>query len=62
MITINPVALKNFYLKHKKGIVITTLAITTAGTVLMFRNQREFNKFLKEHDLMDQYYTPENSY
>lgn len=58
--TPNPV--KKFYTSHKKKIVITALAVTTAGTMLMFRNQREFNNFLKEKGLMDEYYTPENSY
>lgn len=53
---------KNFYDRHKSKIVITTLAVTTAGTVLMVRNQKAFNEFLKENDLFDKYYTPEDSY
>lgn len=53
---------KNVKNKHGRKIVIGTLVVTTAGTLLMIRNQREFNAFLREQNLFDQYYTPENSY
>ena len=47
---------KNFYNRHQKKIVIGTLIVTTTGTVLMFRNQKQFNQFLKEHNLFDEFY------
>lgn len=52
---------KAFVARHKSKIIGTTLVLTTAGTVLMFRNQREFNEFLRERNLLDEYYTPEAS-
>lgn len=55
-------SVRKFKNQHGRKIVIATLVVTTAGTALMFRNQREFNAFLKEKNLLEEYYTPENSY
>ena len=52
-------SVKNFANRNKKRVVIAALAVTTAGTVLMVRNQKQFNEFLREHDLLDTYYTPD---
>lgn len=47
---------KNFYDRHKAKVVIATLVVTSTGTVLMIRNQKQFNEFLKGHNLFDEYY------
>ncbi len=47
---------KNFVKRNQKRIVITYLVVTTAGTVLMFRNTKHFNAFLEEHDLLETFY------
>lgn len=47
---------KNFVNRHKTAIVVTSLAVTTAGTVLMVRNQKQFNEFLEEKGLTDEFY------
>jgi hypothetical protein len=52
----NVASAKKSYNAHKKKIVIGALIVTTTGTVLMFRNQRQFNHFLKEHNLFDEFY------
>ena len=47
---------KKLYNCHKRKFVIGALIVTTTGTVLMFRNQKQFNAFLKDHDLFDEFY------
>lgn len=50
---------KKFVVNHKTAVAVAITA--TAGLVIIRRNQREFNDFLKEKDLFDEYYnTPEN--
>lgn len=52
----NVASMKKFYNCHKRKFVIGALIVTTTGTVLMFRNQKQFNAFLKDHDLFDEFY------
>jgi hypothetical protein len=54
------VSTKNFVAHHK--VAVTFLA--TAATCLALNHSalNQHNEFLKEHDLYDAYYTPENSY
>lgn len=50
---------KDFVVRHQTVFFTFGLAVTTVGTILMFTNQRQFNEFLKEHDLLDVYYALE---
>ena len=50
------VSMKKFYNRHQKKFVIGVLIVTTTGTVMMFRNQKQFNVFLKEHNLFEEFY------
>ena len=55
------VSTKNFVKKHRVAIAI--VGTTAVWTTLHYRyNVKELNEFLKEHNLFDEYYTPEDSY
>lgn len=47
---------KNFVIRNERRFVYPALAVTTAGTALMFRNTKLVNEFLTEHDLLDKFY------
>ena len=47
---------KKFYNRHQKKFVIGVLIVTTTGTYMMYRNQKQFNIFLKEHHLFNEFY------
>ncbi len=47
---------KNFVKRNERRIIYPALAVTTAGTALMFRNQKCINEFLTEHNLLDKFY------
>jgi hypothetical protein len=52
-----PVAsVKNFVVRNERKILITTTVTSTALSVVMFKNVSQLNEFLKQHDLLDQYY------
>lgn len=51
------VASKNFVSKHRVAIAVT---LTSAVWLKAFANSNKgLEEFLKEHDLFDKYYTPE---
>lgn len=45
---------KNFVSKHRVAIAVTLTAVLAVK--LQMRTAREFNEFLKEHNLFDEYY------
>lgn len=47
---------RNFLKRNERRILITTTVVSTTGAVLMYRNVSALNEFLKEHDLLDQFY------
>lgn len=49
--------LKNFVQTHKVAIAVGMTA--TAFILLMMRNQKELNKFLESHNLLDEFYAIE---
>jgi hypothetical protein len=54
------VSTKNFVVRHK-----TAVAVATTVLVLQACNRKaldQHDQFLKEHDLYNEFYTPENSY
>lgn len=51
------VSTKNFVTRHKFAIGVTVGL--TAGLVLNKRNMNQVDEFLKEHDLYDLYWSPE---
>lgn len=51
---------RKFVSKHRVAIAIT--ATSVSWFALLRYNNRQLNDFLKEHDLFDEYYTPEDSY
>jgi hypothetical protein len=54
------VSTKNFVARHK-----TAVAVTVTVLVLQAANRKAWNladEFLKEHDLYNEFYHPENSY
>jgi hypothetical protein len=52
------VATKNFVKKHRVAIAVA--ATSTVWFALQVRTASEFNEFLKEHDLFDEYYAEED--
>jgi hypothetical protein len=50
------ISTKNFVKRNERRIVYPALAVTTAGTALMFRNQKCINEFLTEHNLLETFY------
>lgn len=46
----------NFFKRNQTRILIGTTVLSTTGAVLMYRNVSALNEFLKEHDLLDQFY------
>jgi hypothetical protein len=46
--------LVNFVQRHK--VVIAVGMTATAFVLLIMRNQKQLNEFLKEHNLLDEYY------
>lgn len=53
------IASKNFVVKHKTAIAVTTTA--AACLVLNHMALKQHNEFLKEKGLYDEFYTPEES-
>ena len=49
---------KNFVHDHKVAIAVVATAIPLIA--LQRRNTKVLNEFLKEHNLFDEYYTPED--
>ena len=50
--------LKKFVTDHKVALAIGVTA--TAFILLIMRNQRELNKFLEEHNLLEEFYALED--
>ena len=50
--------LVKFVQRHKVAIAVGMTA--TAFVLMIMRNQKELNKFLEAHGLMDEYYALEN--
>lgn len=50
---------KAFLVKHKDRILITTTVLSTAAVVGMKIGLNQHDDFLKEHDLYDAFYNPE---
>lgn len=50
--------LVNFVQSHKVAFAVGLTA--TAFILLIMRNQRELNEFLKEHNLLDEFYALED--
>lgn len=53
------VKLRNFLARNKTKLLASGLVITTTYALLLMRNKNEWDKFLKDHDLYDEYYTPD---
>lgn len=51
---------KNFVAQRKTKILVAALVGTTTAAVLQQIGIRQHNEFLKEHDLFDKFYNPEN--
>lgn len=51
---------KNFVRRNQTKILVSALTVTTTTTVLMKAGLKQHDEFLKEHDLYDAYYTPED--
>lgn len=51
---------KNYIADRKVAILTTALVVTTTAAVAMRAGLNDHDKFLKEHDLYDAYYTPED--
>lgn len=57
----NPlVATKNFVVKHKTKILITTTVVSTTAAVLMRTGIAQHNEFLKQHGLYEEFYALTN--
>lgn len=52
------VSAKNFIKHHKVAVAVVVTA--TPLILLQMRNTKVLNEFLKEHDLYDEYYMPED--
>lgn len=50
-------AVKGFVKRHKVGLAVTCTALTC--TYIHVRVINDLNEFLTEHDLIDEYYRPE---
>ncbi len=51
-------ALKNYVTARKTKFLVSALAVTTTIAVLMRIGIKQHNEFLKENDLYDEYYNP----
>lgn len=51
---------KNFVVRHKTAVAVTATVLVLQACNRAALNQH--NEFLKEHDLYEKFYTPENSY
>lgn len=52
-------SIKNFVARNQTKILTTALVVTTTIAVVEQIGVREHNQFLKDHDLYEAYYTPE---
>lgn len=50
--------IRNFIARHK--VAITVVATSTVWFAIQSRAAKQVNEFLKEHDLYDEFYTPED--
>lgn len=57
---INPSRVKNFVSRHKVAITVVATSIAWYGINRLALKQHE--DFLRDHDLLDEYYTPEDEY
>jgi uncharacterized protein YjfI (DUF2170 family) len=46
--------------QHKTKILVGALTVTTVYAAALNRNKKLFDNFLKEKDLYEEYYTPED--
>jgi hypothetical protein len=53
-------SVKNAWHNHKGKLAVASTITTVIGTALYARHVRETNAFLKEHDLYDEFYLPED--
>lgn len=51
---------KNYVVKHKTAILVTSLVVTTTAAVLMRGGLKQHDEFLKNYDLYDVFYSPED--
>lgn len=54
-------AAKNFVNRHKTKVLVVGIAVTAAYAAALTRNKALFDDFLREHNLYDTYYTPEEN-
>jgi uncharacterized protein YjfI (DUF2170 family) len=54
------ISAKNKIAQHKTKILVGALAVTTVYAAALNRNKTLFDNFLKEKDLYEEYYTPED--
>ena len=53
-------SVKKFWADHKTKILTATTVISIAGAALMKVGLNQHDNFLKEHDLYDEFYNPED--
>lgn len=58
----NLAAAKNYVVRNRTKILIAVAVTSTTVAVLQGRGIKMHNEFLKEHNLFDEFYFPENSY
>lgn len=51
---------KNFVEQHKTKILVTTTVVSTTAAVIMRFGLMRHDNFLKEKNLYDEFYTPED--
>jgi hypothetical protein len=52
-------SVKNFVVRNQTKILVTTTVVSTTVAVATQLGRRSVDKFLKERDLYDEYYTPD---
>lgn len=52
-------SIKNFVRRNQTKILVTTTVVSTTVAVATQLGRRSVDKFLKENDLYDAYYTPD---
>ena len=52
-------AAKAAVVRNKTRILVTTTVMMTAAVAIQARGLHMHNEFLREHDLYDEYYTPD---
>lgn len=51
--------MRRFMRRNKARMLADALIVVSIYAVCLYRNKRTFDKFLSEHDLLHEFYTPE---